>query len=124
MAGTKKKVVKPKVAKRPAVTHGGNRIELPLLAGPVGEPHPDLKAKYPKMNDPLDVEIIEYYLNLLSQVHFFASAAGGRDAGPKLRQVCQVVQTWDTNLPVAIKAFQARVGISDAEELKYGIIRP
>lgn len=120
-----KKKAKPQaVKKRPFVTHGGKKIELPQLSGPVGEPNPDLASKHPRMNAQADVEIVEYYLGLLSDVNFFATAAGDRDPGPHLKRVCEVVQTWDKNLPAAIRGFQDRVGIEDAEEKKYGIIRP
>ncbi len=120
-----KKKAKPQaVKKRPFITHGGKKIDLPLLTSVVGESNPDLKAKYANFNAPADVEIVEYDLSLLSNVNFFVSALGQRDAGPHLKAICEVVQTWGTNLPAAIKAFQSRAGVEDAEETTYGVIRP
>jgi hypothetical protein len=63
--GKAAKKAKPKMPTRPSVSHGGKRIEIPLLTGPVGGTNPDAR-KYPVFNAAQDVEIVEYYLGQLA----------------------------------------------------------
>jgi hypothetical protein len=120
----KKKVAKPKVPTRPAVTHGGIRIELPLLSGPVGGTNPD-PAKYPVFNAPKDVEVVTYYLSQLAEIKFIAVTCSRlQKPADKIVQAADVVQCWDTNLNAAIRAFQLQMGIANQTEAKNGIVLP
>jgi hypothetical protein len=62
VAGKKKTRAKPAVPTRPFVTHGGKKINIPALTGPVGLETPDLRKKYPTLNTPIDIELIRFYL--------------------------------------------------------------
>jgi hypothetical protein len=123
-AAKKKKLVKPKVPTRPSVSHGGKKIELPLLSGPVGAPQ-NIPSTYKISNNLLDVTVVEYYLSQLAEIKFLSSTCSPlKKPGDKVIQAAEVVQCWDTARDQAIAAFQRQVGITDAEELRLGIIKP
>jgi hypothetical protein len=124
-AAVKKKVLKPKVPTRPAVTHGGKRIEIPALTGPVGASHPDLLSKHKVFNATKDIEVIEYYLSQLADIKFLASTCSPlQKPGDKVVQAADAVACWDSSMNEAIAAFQRQAAVTDAEELRYGIIKP
>lgn len=123
MSGKKKS--KPTVPKRPAVTHGGKRIEIPLLSGPVGPPAPSLQPKYTNWNDPKDIETVSYYFSVLADAEVINQADGKRHAGPgHLEKAADAAKAWDKNLNQAIADFQTAFGISDAVEAPNKIILP
>ncbi len=123
---SKKKVTKPKVKTRPTISHGGKKIEIPLMTGPVGASNPDLQGKFQIFNAPADVQIVDYYLSQLAEIKFLSvSCAPVEKPNDKVIQAADVVQCWDTNRDAAIKAFQNKMtGLNDLDEIKYGIIKP
>jgi hypothetical protein len=122
MSGKKKK---PVVPKRPAVTHGGKRIEIPLLKGPVGPQVPALQANYTAWNDPTDVEVVSYYFSLLADAEIINQADGTRrGAAGHLTKAADAAKAWEQNLNQAIASFQATFGISDPVEAPNKVILP
>ncbi len=60
MSGNKPKTRRPKpsVPKRPILKHGGKKVEIPVLTGPVGPSVPELAARYRIWNAPNDVWVV------------------------------------------------------------------
>lgn len=120
-----KKKAKPVTPKRPAVTHGGKRIEIPLLSGPVGPVVAALQTKFPKWNEPADVEIVSYYFSVLADAEVVDQADGTRQAGHgHIETAAEAAKAWATNLNKAIANFQTAFGVSDAVESANKIILP
>jgi hypothetical protein len=116
---------KPKVPKRPAVTHGGKKIEIPLLSGPVGPKVAELKTKYLKWNDPTDVETVSYYFSVLADAEVINQEDGKRAAGAgSLQKAADAAKEWQTSLHQAIADFQTAFGVSDPVESKHHVILP
>jgi hypothetical protein len=116
---------KPKVPKRPAVTHGGKKIEIPLLSGPVGPKVAELETKYPKWNDPTDVETVSYYFSVLADAEVINQEDGKRAAGAgSLQKAADAAKEWQTSLHQAIADFQTAFGVSDPVESKHHVILP
>lgn len=117
---------KPVVPKRPAVTHGGKRIEIPLLTGPVGPPAAALQSKYPVWNDPKDIEVVSYYFSVLADAEVIEQADGKRHAGSaqQLQKAADAAKAWQSNLNQAIANFQTAFGIKDPVETANKVILP
>lgn len=117
----KKKTVKPVVPTRPFVKHGGKKIDIPILSGPVGLETADLRKKYPTLNTGRDIELIQYYLSELIDIHYL-TVPGSRNWAGK----CLVTPatTIDPSMDVAIKQFQTKMKITDAEEVASGLVKP
>lgn len=123
MAGKKK--AKPKRPTRPSVTHGGVRVEIPLLSGPVGAASPELTRTYPVFNAAADIEVVAYYLSELAAIHALSTTcAPVLKPSPQVIQAAGAAQCWESNLGDAIKAFQTRMEVGDAEEKRLGFLRP
>jgi hypothetical protein len=106
------------------VTHGGVRIELPLLTGPVGGINPDL-TNYPIFNAARDVEIVTYYLSQLAEIKFLSTTCSGlQKPADNIVHAADAVQCWDTDRGQAIRAFQLQLGISDLTETKNAMVLP
>lgn len=124
MAKPKPKKKKPKMD-RTEIWHEGKKIDLPVLSAPVGPETPAVKAKYPRMNQPKDVEVIDYYLSAIEAVK---SLTPSQTMAPDMAQqrLLGIVQK---NIPwqdrgAAIRALQAECAITDAAEKADGLILP
>jgi hypothetical protein len=122
VATPKKK--KPKIPSN-VIRHGGRDITLPVLSAPVGPETPALRAKHPRMNQPQDVQVIDYYLSALEAVKNLGPTSAPNDMGyGRLFHVVSAPVQWDDRA-TAIKALQAQIGeITDAEEKQDGLIKP
>ena len=118
---------KPAVAKRPTLKHGGKKVEIPVLTGPVGPSVPELAAKYRIWNAPNDVRVVEYYFSLLAHINHLDTQCGLVDkSGPDLEKSQTAVACWNLNLNQAIRNSQkmCALEIHNPDELKNGIILP
>jgi hypothetical protein len=115
---------KPTV-KTTVIRHGGRDLPVPVLAGPVGPETPALRAKYPRMNQPADVEVVDYYLSALEAVKALGpSAASSQAAYARLFGVVHKNIPW-ADRSRAIKGLQAELlEIRDVEEKQHGILKP
>lgn len=123
MGKLKKKLTKPLPIGHTIKKEGGRKIQVPILSGAVGPKNLYLDLTYGPMNQPMDVELIQYYFSDLADVGYLP---GGIQAGAKtcLMRSSAAVGAWETDLFAAIRAFQSAAGIADADEVTYGIIRP
>jgi hypothetical protein len=121
----KRSIGKPSTPKRPAISHGGKSIEIPLLTGPVGPPAANAGGIYKIYNAASDVQTVEYYLSQLGEIKFLTvDCAPLKMPSKEVVQASEAVQCWDTNRDAAIKAFQVKVGVRDSTETSGGIVKP
>lgn len=120
MPGVKPKH-RPVVPTRPFVKHGGQVIQVPLLRGPVGPETPALRAKYPTLNTPIDVETIQFYLSELIDIRYLTVPGS-----PAWTRQCLVNPPpgLDASAVNAVKQFQTKMKITDAEETSLGLVKP
>lgn len=120
MAGGKKNK-KPAIPTRPLLKHGGQVIQIPMLKGPVGPESPTLRSKYPTLNTPIDVEMIQFYLSELIDIRYLTIQ--GR---PAWTQQCLVNPPpgLDADAISALKQFQTKQKITDAEEITTPMVKP
>ena len=110
--------------KRVSLNHGGKLIHLPQLSGPVGEGSPSLLAKYPNINQPADVAIVDYYLSQLEGVRALAGSPRATEMGvARLLGAVTAVPGWDDR-NAAIASLQSSFRVKDKEEIQNRLIKP
>lgn len=116
---------KPPAKKKVTFNHGGKKIEVPILSGPVGQPNAALQAKYPVMNAPADVAIVDHYLD---QLRAIKSIRGPEQRHPFVEWIQRLLQGADEKTlydrTTAIACIQKNLGILDKEEVQYQIVTP
>jgi hypothetical protein len=119
-----KRKSKPKV-KTNVIRHGGKDLPVPVLAGPVGAETPALRAKYPNMNQPQDLEIVDYYLSALEAVKSLGPAHSTSSLGfSRLFGIVSKNIPW-ADRAASIRALQAELPeITQGEEKQHGLIKP
>lgn len=120
MAGGKKNK-KPAIPTRPFLKHGGQVIQIPLLKGPVGPDTPALKTKYPTLNTPIDVEMIQFYLSELIDIRYLTV-----QGNPAWTQQCLLNPPpgLDASALAVLKQFQTKQKILDPEEISTPLVKP
>ena|GEM_PF-836152 len=108
-----------------AIWHEGRKLEMPILAAPVGQETPALRARYPSMNRPKDVGIVDYYLSAIEAVKALtpSQTASTNMAMQRLFGIVQKNIPWDQRSE-AIRALQAHCAITDPAEKQDGLILP
>src|SRR4051812_47410593 len=113
---------KPK--KSLSVNHGGKLLPVPTLSAPVGKSTPALIARYPKMNQPADVAVVDYYLSRLEELRAFQGSPSATDMGiARLLGAVKAVPSW-SDRTAAIASLQASFKVRDKEEVADCIIKP
>jgi hypothetical protein len=107
------------------IRHDGRTLALPILVAPVGQETPALKAKYPSMNQPKDVEIVDYYLSAIEAVKSLTPSQTPTTemAMQRLLGIVQRNIPWNDR-GAAIRALQDACGIADPAEKQDGLILP
>lgn len=107
------------------IWHEGRKLDLPKLTAPVGQETPAAKAEYPSMNQPKDVEIVDYYLSAIEAVKSLtpSQTVSSEMAMQRLLGIVQKNIPWNDR-GAAIRALQTACAISDPEEKKHGLILP
>lgn len=121
---------KPQIKKRPILRHGQSAIEVPELSAPVGRPAAELLQRFPAMNNPADVAVVDYYLSHLKEIGYLVSTkrsapylAGLGSLVASLFESLGSISDWD-NRNSNISTLQRKLGVKDQEEVKYGLIKP
>jgi hypothetical protein len=107
------------------IRHGGRNLRVPVLSGPVGPESPSLRAKYPRMNQPADLGIVDYYLSAIEAVRTLGPDRSENPMGlSRLLGIVDKNVRWvDRNS--AITVLQGHLPeIADDEEKRLGIIKP
>jgi hypothetical protein len=115
---------KPTTAAR-TIRHGGRDLRIPVLSAPVGPDTPALKAKYPGMNQPADLAIVDYYLSAIEAIKAIGPEKSQNSMGiSRLFGIVEKNVRWEDR-NAAIKDLHMHLDeIADREEKDLGIIKP
>ena len=100
------------------ITHGGQKIPIPVLHGPVGPDSADLRKKFPIYNSQPDVEIVQYYISQMQEIGFLPAV------GPIKRACTAVNPGLDPSDVAALRELQKKLQVTDQAELASTIVRP
>jgi hypothetical protein len=109
---------------RLALDHGGKVLMVPNLTAPVGKQTPAVLARYPKMNQPADLAIVDYYLSRLEELRAFTGSSKATELGfARLLRAVSAVPSW-SDRTAAIASLQASFQVRDKEEVADCLIKP
>jgi hypothetical protein len=107
------------------IRHGGRELKIPVLSGAVGPETPAVRARFPRLNQPADLAIVDYYLSAIEAVKALGPQKSASSLGvSRLFGIIDKNVRWEDRA-AAIKGLQVNLDeISDLEERTLGIIKP
>jgi hypothetical protein len=107
------------------IRHGGRQLKIPLLSAPIGPETPAVKARFPRLNQPADLAVVDYYLSAIEAVKALGPQKPASSMGAsRLFGIIEKNVRWEDRA-AAIKGLQANLDeIADLEERTLGIIKP